>query len=99
MAVTVDKLRSFLSLPEDEGEDMVLDACLSAARSWARGAGIPDYQNNWLYDMALCALAARFYDARGTGEPALDAGTRQMLNSFALDLRYAGEDASSEKLH
>ncbi len=93
MAVTVELLRAFLNdLPPDEAEDAVLLDCLSAARSWARGAGIPDYRNNAQYDMALCALAARFYDARGTGEPALDEATRQMLNSFALQLRYAGED-------
>ena len=90
MAATLDGLRGFLTLPKDKREDQVLDLCLAAAISKAKAAGIPDYPDNAQYDLFLYALAAMYYDKRGMGQMALEADAQRMINSFVLELRYAG---------
>ena len=90
--VTLERLRDFLALPENEREDLILESCLSAARSKARTAGIPDYQDNAQYDLFLCALAAMYYDNRGMGQIGAEDAAQRMINSFVLELRYAEED-------
>lgn len=92
MAVTLEGLRDFLALPEAGREDQVLYWCLSAARSKARSAGIPDYQENAQYNLFLYALAAMYYDNRGMGQVGTEDSAQRMINSFVLELRHAGED-------
>ena len=99
MAATPDKLRAYLSLPPDSAEDVSL--YLEAARDKARAAGIPDYRDNTLYDLFLYALAAMYYDNRGftfTGsyQATAEENARRLINSFVLELRYAGERTEAE---
>ncbi len=96
MAVTIYGLRKYLNLPPDNDEE--LEYYLAAARSKANAAGIPEYQNNAQYDLFLYAMAAMYYDNRGMGfsgsyQGAAEENARRMINSFVLELRYAGEDA------
>lgn len=93
MAATAQGLRSYLRLPEEESVDIYLNA----ARSKARAAGIPDYKNNAQYNLFLYALAAMYYDCRGTDLSAVDANAQRMVNSFVLELRGAGEDPETEE--
>lgn len=95
MAVTVDGLRSYLSLPPDNDE--CLDLYLAAAHSKARTAGIPMYQNNAQYDLFIYALAAMYYENRGMAfsgsyQATAEENATRMINSFVLELRHAGED-------
>jgi len=95
MAVTTDGLARYLRLPPGSGED--LSPYLNAARSKARGAGVPDYQNNAQYDLFLYALAAMYYENRGMGfsgsyQATAEETARKMINSFVLELRHAAED-------
>lgn len=95
MAVTVDDLRKYLNNPPDNKES--LERYLSAARSRARGAGVPEYKNNANYDLFILALAASEYDNRGLSfsgsyQATAEENTRKLINSFVLELRYAGED-------
>lgn len=95
--LTITALREYLNLPPD-AEDSVAELCLNAAKSKARTAGIPDYQNNAEYDLFLCALAACWYDNRGmryiaSGSTATaEEAVQKMINSFVLGLRHAEED-------
>jgi hypothetical protein len=74
-----------------------LQPYLDAARSKARAAGIPDYQNNAQYDLFILALSAMYYDNRGMGTPLADpAKAQRMIDSFVLELRHAGEDPAEE---
>jgi len=74
-----------------------LQPYLDAARSKARAAGIPDYQNNAQYDLFILALSAMYYDNRGMGTPLADpAKAQRMIDSFVLELRHAGEDPVEE---
>lgn len=98
--VTIKTIREYLALPPDT-PDAIADLCLRAAKSKARQAGIPDYQNNKQYDMFLCALAAFTFDNRGLAIPGTyKAGANEamqgMLNAFVLELRHAGEDETLE---
>ena len=63
MAVTVTDLKTYLRLPPDSTED--LSPYLSAARSKARTAGIPEFQNNAQYDLLILNLASLYYDQQG----------------------------------
>lgn len=72
---------------------------LNAAKSKAKVAGIPVFENNAQYDLFITALAAMYYDNRGMSfegqrsdysEPA----ARNIINSFVNELRYAKEDES-----
>ncbi len=94
--LTVETLREYLNLPPDEG-DAIAELCLNAAKSRAKAAGIPDYQDNAQYDLFLCALAGLWYDNRslrfvGNGDAGAQESAQKMINSFVLSLRYAGED-------
>ena len=94
--LTVETLREYLNLPPDEG-DAIAELCLNAAKSKAKAAGIPDYQDNAQYDLFLCALAGQWYDNRslrfvGNGDAGAQESAQKMINSFVLSLRYAGED-------
>jgi hypothetical protein len=72
-----------------------VDAYINAAKSKARAAGIPEFQNNAQYDLFIMALAAMYYDNRGMTfqNPADAANAERMINSFVLELRYGDEDA------
>jgi len=74
-----------------------VDNYLAAAKSKAKVAGIPVFENNAQYDLFILALAAMYYDNRGMSfegqrpdysEPA----ARNIINSFVNELRYAKED-------
>lgn len=93
--VTLEDLRNYLILPPDNNEN--LEPYLAAARSKARAAGVPNYQNNAQYDLFICALAAMYYENRsmtfsGSNQAAAEENATRMINSFVLGLRYAGED-------
>jgi hypothetical protein len=96
MAVSTDTLRAYLGLMPDDTADLTL--YLSAAKSKAQTAGIPDFENNAQYDIFLLALAAMYYDNRGMtyaaggSAAAVDAAALRMIESFVWELRYAGED-------
>lgn len=95
--VTIKTIREYLALPPDT-PDTIADMCLKSAKSKARTAGIPDYQNNKQYDMFLCALAACWYDNRGMtfANEYNDEAAQRLINAFVLELRYAGEDETPE---
>ena len=67
---------------------------LNAAKSKAKTAGVPEFQNNAQYDLFMLSLAAMYYDNRGMTHQ--QSGTEQaaqnMINSFVLELRYGDED-------
>ena len=85
--VTAESLRAYLRLPPDDPEN--LGGYLSAAMAKARSAGIPDFQNNALYDQFLLQFAGLLYDARSMDPDAADPAKVQMLiNSYVLPLRY-----------
>ncbi len=71
-----------------------VDAYINAAKSKARVAGIPAFENNAQYDLFIMALAAMYYDNRGMTfqNPADAANAERMINSFVLELRYGDED-------
>ena len=99
MAVTVTDLRDYLRLPPDSAED--LSRYLEAARSKARTAGIPEFQNNAQYDLLILNLASLYYDHRGltfggTYQHTAEPNARKLLNAFVLELRYATEDPEPE---
>ena len=88
--VTAENLRTYLRLPPDESE--YLAGYLSAAKEKARSAGIPEFQNNALYDQFLLSFAGLLYEARSMDPNAADPQKVQMLiNSFVLPLRYSVE--------
>ncbi len=100
MAATTEKLREYLRLAPDSTEDLM--GYLAAAKSKARAAGIPDYANNAQYDLFICALAALYYENRGMSfsgsyQATAEANARKLINSFVLELRYAGEDPANDK--
>lgn len=71
-----------------------VDAYINAAKSKARAAGVPAYENNAQYDLFIMALAAMYYDNRGMvfQNPADAANAQRMIDSFVLELRYGDED-------
>lgn len=96
MAVTVDNLADYVGSPPDNAEDLAIH--LRAAKSKARAAGIPDYEHNAQYDEFILALAAMYYENRGMAfsgsyQATAEENARKMINSYVLELRYAGEDA------
>ena len=99
MAVTATELHEYLHLPPSPPED--LQRYISAAQSKARAAGVPAYQNNAQYDMLILALAAMYYENRamafsGSYQATAEGNARKLINSFVLELRYAGEDDGDE---
>lgn len=88
MAVTTAQLADYLRLPPGSTDD--LNLYLSAAQSKARSAGVPELEDNALYDLFILSLAAMFYDHRGMtfSNPAFEAGATRMINAFVLALRY-----------
>lgn len=97
MAATVEGLRKYLRLMPDSDDELTL--YLDAARSKAKAAGVPDFENNAQYDLFIYALAALLYDNRGMGfsnsPQAAEAAARNMINSFVLELRYS-EDGDGD---
>ena len=93
MAATVDGLRAYLRLPEDNTEPLSL--YLDAAAAKAKAAGIRSYRNNAQYDLFLYALAAMYYDNRGV-DVQDQTNMQSVINSFVLELRYSGEDDAAE---
>ncbi len=98
MAVSETDLKKYLRLPADSEEDLSL--YLNAARSKAKNAGVPKYQNNAQYDLFLLALAAMYYDNRGMAfsgsyQASAETNARKMIDSFILELRYAKEGETS----
>lgn len=99
MSVSVHELREYLRLAPDSTD--ALQPYFQAAKSKARAAGIPDYQNNAQYDLFILSLAAMYYENRGmafSGSYQATAGenARKMINSFVLELRYAQEDGDGQ---
>lgn len=80
-----------------EYQTVPVDIYLTAAQSKARAAGVPLFTNNAQYDLFIMALAAMYYDNRGMvfQNPADAANAQRMLDSFVLELRYAGEDVTA----
>lgn len=98
MAVTEQDLRDYLRLPPDSTDD--LSRYLAAARSKSRAAGIPEFQNNAMYDLFLLSLASMYYENRGmtfggSYQATAESNARKLINSFVLELRYAREDGES----
>jgi len=96
MAVSVNGFREYLN-PTPETTDAQLENWIAAAKSEARTAGVPDFQNNAQYDLFIMALAAWNYDNRGLQVSGTYQATaletkRKMVDSFVLQLRYATED-------
>lgn len=97
--VTVDDVREYLNLPPDAG-DKIIKWFLASAKSKARAAGIPNFQNNAQYDIFLCSLSGFLYDNRNLGfigsgnrgTSNAEANMRALVNAFVLELRYATED-------
>ena len=85
MAVTETQLKEYLHLPADCGED--LSGFLAAARSKARGAGIPDFSHNAAYDNFNRGMAFA-----GSYQATAEENARRMINSYVLELRFAKED-------
>jgi hypothetical protein len=88
---------------EDETEISVdcftinVDKYLAAAKSKAKVAGVPVFENNAQYDLFITALAAMYYDNRGMTFDGQDKGeqaAKNIINSFVNELRYAKEDES-----
>lgn len=99
MAVTSSDLVQYLNNPPDNEED--LTKYIMAAKSKARAAGIPDYKHNAQYDQFILALAAMYYENRGmtfsgSYQATAEANARKLVNSYVLELRYAGEDPEDE---
>ena len=71
-----------------------VDVYINAAKTKAKAAGVPAYENNAQYDLFILALAAMYYDNRGMTfqNPADAANAERMINSFVLELRYGEED-------
>lgn len=71
-----------------------VDPYLNAAKSKARAAGVPVFENNAQYDLFILALAAMYYDNRGMtfDNTQNEQAAQNMINSFVLELRYAQED-------
>ena len=89
--VTTTDLASYLSLNPDYTED--LTGFLSAAKSFAKTAGIPSFSYNALYDEFIKALAGYFHDNKSLS---VDEGARKIIDSYVLMLRYAEEDPVEE---
>lgn len=86
--VTAERFRNYLRLPPDDTED--LEGYLLAAKAKARSAGIPDFQENAMYDQFLLQFAGLLYDSRSMDTSDADPAKVQMLlNSFVLPLRYS----------
>ena len=93
--VNAEMLRAYLRLPPDDSEP--LDGYLSAALAKARSAGIPQFENNGLYDQFLLQFSGLLYEARSMDPNAADPAKVQMLvNSWVLPLRYATEEEPPE---
>lgn len=52
----------------DPEDDAVLEACLSSAVSYFKGAGVNANLEDPQYDYQVCNLAAWYYDNRGTAD-------------------------------
>ena len=98
---TAATLSEYGITPDDEETEITVeyttipvDAYINAAKSKARVAGIPVFENNAQYDLFILALAALYYDNRGMTfqNPADAANAERMINSFVLELRYGDED-------
>lgn len=101
MAATVETFKTeYLGLPPD-APDGFAGLCVNAAKSKLHDAGVPDFQNNAHYDLAVYAIAGYFYDNRGlTVSGSYKMGTVEaaqgMINSFVLELRGAKDGVSGE---
>ena len=94
--VTVASFRDYLNPPPDIS-DTQLELWLKSAKSEARTAGVPEYQNNAQYDLFIYALGAWYYDNRGMQVSGTYQATaletmQRIKNAYVLQLRYAGED-------
>lgn len=98
--VTVESLRTYLNpAPDVDAEQLTM--WLNAAKSDARSAGVPEFQNNAQYDLFIYSLAAWYYDNRGMQVSGTYQATaletmQKIKNSFVLQLRHATEDSSAE---
>lgn len=92
MAVTTETLKVYLRLSPDSTES--LEMYIDAAKAKAAAAGVPDFQNNALYDLFIHELAANYYENRGLAysgsyQATAEANARRLVNAFVLELRHA----------
>lgn len=97
--VTAGSLRDYLRLSPDNNEDLYM--YISAAKAKAKAAGVPDFQNNALYDLFIHELAANYYENRGLAysgsyQATAEENARKLINSFVLELRYAEDGVLDE---
>lgn len=95
--VSVAAFRDYLN-PAPEITDGQLAFWLEAAKSEARSAGVPVYSKNSQYDLFIYSLASWHYDNRGMQVSGTYQATaletkKKLMDSFVLQLRYAGEDS------
>lgn len=98
MSVTTSNLKEYLRIAPDSTEN--LEPYLAAAKAKAKTAGIPDFENNAMYDLFIMALASLYYENRGMSfsgsyQATAEENARKLINSFVLELRFA-EDGVSE---
>ena len=48
-----------------EAEENLLESLLEASVEWWKNAGVPEYEDNHLYDLGVYMLAASWYNVRG----------------------------------
>lgn len=99
MAVNSASLRAHLRLSPDSTEN--LDGYINAAKAKAKGAGVPEFKNNALYDQFIHELAAHFYENRGLSyggsyKATAEATATNLINSYVLELRYAEDGPAPE---
>lgn len=80
MPATLEGFRAYIRGPEEED----LTIYLEAARAFARRAGVPDRENDALYELFLYTVGALYYDSRGGEVPE---SAWRAVNSLVLSLR------------
>ena len=100
MAVTVEGFRDYLGPVPDSSES--LELWLNAAKAKASAAGVPEFQNNALYDIFIYSLADMFYENRGMSfsgsyQATAEETARKLINSFVLSLRYTTEEGGASE--
>lgn len=96
MAVTIEDLKEYLEFPPVP--DSKLSLYLAAAKSKARGAGIPDFKHNANYDLFILALAGLRYDNKSLSfvGGSTGAAEKALIDTYTLELRHATEDPEVE---
>lgn len=93
MAVSLETFKEYVNAPPDIS-DTVLQMYLDAAKEKAKIAGVPEFQDNALYDLFLMELGGCYYDNRGMAfsgayQATAEETASKICNSFVLELRHA----------